>query len=664
MRWFIDCRNTWGPILLRLRLTTLVIVPVLPVTLLYGQDSTVNVTQRPYNAMGDGVANDQLAIQRAIDDVAAQGGGTVNLPGGHTFLSGNLLLKSNVTLNIAKNAKLIASQDPGHYTYEPLLGHELPATFMWRVTFLQNIPLTYARYATNVRVIGKGTIEMTPKYRGDISAIGFYQVDGFEIRDITIRKANAFQICLYASKNGTVGGATLAQDAGGDGIHIQNSQNIRVTGNVFETGDDSIIIHASYKDPRGNTWWSSDEPQPTRNIEIDNNTVRSRCCKALGFYAWGAGAPDLSQVEISNIRIHHNKFTGREAVGCWCDDPYHGESPFNYVEPRDQSPMKEISFHDNTYQGSTRQTFPAAAITSLTTDFGAMSPDYISNGGFEQTGLAYWSVKGQPEQAGASRSESVGQEGSWYGYIRHFEKGPTALYQGVGLEDGVTYTFRAKVQTSREREMGPERPRLFAYNSCTQKTVASKPVRSADWQTVALTFAAKGTCSNYQVGIESGDSTSGWARIDSVSLTGEIIDNENPAVKYSGKWHLITDLDFLTSGEVPNPVASIRGQHRTAQSSGATVEIPFEGTRAKLIGVRDKNLGKAKVYLDGIYQQTIDFYNPQIQYRHEMYDTGDLTPGAHSINLEAIWTQNSDSSGPSIVFDALRVSPLREPAGQ
>lgn len=56
----------------------------------------LNVKSEPYNATGLGVANDSVAIQAAIDDANAAGGGTVYFPPG-IYLC-NIILKQNVTL--------------------------------------------------------------------------------------------------------------------------------------------------------------------------------------------------------------------------------------------------------------------------------------------------------------------------------------------------------------------------------------------------------------------------------------------------------------------------------------------------------------------------------------------------------------------------------------
>ena len=61
-----------------------------------------------FGAVADGVTNNQKAIQDAIDKCTVAGGGRVVVPSGH-FLSGTIVLKSNVTLHLEEGSVLISS---------------------------------------------------------------------------------------------------------------------------------------------------------------------------------------------------------------------------------------------------------------------------------------------------------------------------------------------------------------------------------------------------------------------------------------------------------------------------------------------------------------------------------------------------------------------------
>ena len=68
-----------------------------------------------FGAKGDGSTNDRIAIQAAIDACAEQGGGTVVLSGGKTYISGYLLLKSNVEFHLENGAVLKGTADLSDY---------------------------------------------------------------------------------------------------------------------------------------------------------------------------------------------------------------------------------------------------------------------------------------------------------------------------------------------------------------------------------------------------------------------------------------------------------------------------------------------------------------------------------------------------------------------
>jgi polygalacturonase len=102
---------------------------------------------KKYGAKGDGTTKDTVAIQKAIDDCSAgKGGGTVVLDAG-TYLSAPILLKSNMTLELKKDAILLGS--PDHQDYPVIQefrqdGHQA---------------LVSAVNAQNVSITGEGVID-------------------------------------------------------------------------------------------------------------------------------------------------------------------------------------------------------------------------------------------------------------------------------------------------------------------------------------------------------------------------------------------------------------------------------------------------------------------------------------------------------------------------
>lgn len=57
-----------------------------------------------YGAKGDGITDDAVAVQKAIDACTSAGGGQVLFPSGHTFMTGPVELKSNIDYHLAVNA--------------------------------------------------------------------------------------------------------------------------------------------------------------------------------------------------------------------------------------------------------------------------------------------------------------------------------------------------------------------------------------------------------------------------------------------------------------------------------------------------------------------------------------------------------------------------------
>lgn len=101
---------------------------------------------RAYGAKGDGSTKDTKAIQAAIDDCAAAGGGTVRLSGGR-FVIAPIELKSNLEFDVEKDAVLLGSADRADY----------PQAVRMRQQTVE--PLIELANATNVTIRGGGVID-------------------------------------------------------------------------------------------------------------------------------------------------------------------------------------------------------------------------------------------------------------------------------------------------------------------------------------------------------------------------------------------------------------------------------------------------------------------------------------------------------------------------
>jgi polygalacturonase len=96
---------------------------------------TLNVLS--FGARGDGVTLNTSFIQAAIDSATAMGGGVVVIPRGK-FLSGTLVLKSNVTLELRGGATILGSLNSADY---------------------HHLAFILAEKQENISITGKGTID-------------------------------------------------------------------------------------------------------------------------------------------------------------------------------------------------------------------------------------------------------------------------------------------------------------------------------------------------------------------------------------------------------------------------------------------------------------------------------------------------------------------------
>ncbi len=204
---------------------------------------------KAYGAKGDGSTKDTAAIQKAIDD-CSQKKGTVKLAGGD-FVTGPLDIKSNVTLEIAKDAKLLASTDRADFK---------PATLM-RLPSIQ--PFLRVDNAENVKITGGGLIDGRGQvwwdYVKGVKDSGVLGTDHprpmgllidhskhFTMENVTFQNAGFWQVVPYYSDYLTFHNIRILAPQRGapntDGLDPVSSSHITIDHYFASVGDDNIAI--------------------------------------------------------------------------------------------------------------------------------------------------------------------------------------------------------------------------------------------------------------------------------------------------------------------------------------------------------------------------------------------------------------------------------------
>lgn len=465
-------------------------------------EKTVRVTEAPFFAAADGKTNDREAIQNAIDFIYKEGGGTVILDAGKTFASTGIVLRSNVTLLFEDDAVLFQTDalegyvkpvGDGYEPYTPVIGHNFSETIKWSHTWYHNYPFIFAPEGSHDFAIkGKGFIKMTDCEVSEklirVCPIGFYRVHDFEISDISITDYHGYAMMPFTCERGLIKNITIERWSfgNGDGICMMNCRDMRVTGCKMFTGDDSVYIFSSYKDPREGEWWSSAEPQASENIEIDHNDLTSNNCKAFGMILWGIDCPDLEKVEVRNVYIHDNHF---KTMGNWIYNPYTTNTA--------PHPVTNVRFENNVIDGIESNFFE-----TVVSDMNFYRSQRTLHNGEFADGKVFWNM---------TDGVRVLREEEKFAELSAVTDERAAIWQGIYLEKGKLYSFFSTVCTTGKAF------RLFVRETDTGELIASKEFNCAEPERILLEFTVPGN-GNYRLGTES--ITDGNAKVYSAEFAG------------------------------------------------------------------------------------------------------------------------------------------------
>jgi hypothetical protein len=223
-----------------------------------------------YGAVGDGVALDTAAIQKAIDACVAAGGGKVVLPKGR-YLSGSLKLGDKVTFLIAPDAVLLGSKNVKDF-HGPLLGASNAAGIV--IEGGGTIDGQGTAYWEKVRTYRgprwKGTVQHEYKAFKRPSFIRFGRCTDLTVRNVTLTGSPSWTLHLWRCERAVVENVKIRNPLYGpntDGIDINSCIDVLVRNCDIVTGDDGIVL-------------KSTEPghdHPSRNIEISDCRIWSAC---------------------------------------------------------------------------------------------------------------------------------------------------------------------------------------------------------------------------------------------------------------------------------------------------------------------------------------------------------------------------------------------------
>lgn len=214
---------------------------------------------RDFGAKGDGIALDSAALQAAIDTCTKDQGGTVLVPAG-VFVIGTIEMKSNVTLRIAAQGKLLGSADGKQYRAADAIPLSGDSTLNDG-----NVGLIFAVKAENFTIEGPGTIAgqgfqfhsptrgvLPPSGRGGNNRpyhLLFHQCKNIAVRDITLLESAYHSIRIVQSSYVNLTGIRIHNRVNGnnDGFHFISAQHVHISNCTVECQDDACALFGSCK---------------------------------------------------------------------------------------------------------------------------------------------------------------------------------------------------------------------------------------------------------------------------------------------------------------------------------------------------------------------------------------------------------------------------------
>lgn len=244
-----------------------------------------------YGADTDTSRLSTAAIQQAIDDCSAAGGGRVVIPTG-TFKTGSLILRSHVHLHLEQGAILYGSTRLEDY-------RRMKSDYLSLRTQTETVQLIYADKVENVIIDGYGTIDGQGSAFRKLSwndegitrphLLRFINSRDIVVRDISLRNSGCWMQHYLACDRVRIDGIKVnnRNNYNNDALDLDGCHNVIVRGMIADSDDDGITL-------------KSTSPRLCENINISHCVVSSHCnAIKLGTETNGG----FRNIHISNIVV-------------------------------------------------------------------------------------------------------------------------------------------------------------------------------------------------------------------------------------------------------------------------------------------------------------------------------------------------------------------------
>jgi polygalacturonase len=230
---------------------------------------------REFGALADGKTKDTAAFQKALDAAGTAGGGDVVVQPGE-YLIGSVVMPSNTTLRLEKDAKITGSPDKSDY---PLM--KVRWEGRWREGYRA---LIHAANAQNIAIVGPGMIagdENLGNLRDPRAPCVFEPIEckGVRLDGFSVHYRRMWTIHLTYCQDVSATNLNIRSEGGnGDGIDVDSCRDVRIANCDIDTGDDAIAIKS------GRGMEAVRIGRPTENVLVEDCTLGSSIfgCLSIG----------------------------------------------------------------------------------------------------------------------------------------------------------------------------------------------------------------------------------------------------------------------------------------------------------------------------------------------------------------------------------------------